>query len=140
MMSIAQNKQIAMRFAQDGWGTQKNWRDIWDDLMCTDVIYHFNSDPKPIIGLEANKEFNVSLFNGFPDIYQTIEDVIAEGDQVVYRTTIKGTHTGEFLGIPPTGKSCKVNDFTLLRIANSKIVEWWYETNLLEVMEQLGLT
>lgn len=64
---------------------------------------------------------------------------IAESDKVVYRTTLKGTHTGEFMGIPPTGKSVIINDFTLLRIAEGKIVEWWYDCNLLAVMQQLGL-
>ena len=58
----------------------------------------------------------------------------------MYRTTMQRTHTGEFLGISPTGKSAKINDFTLLRIVNDRIVEWWYECNLLELMKQLGLS
>ena len=138
-MSIKQNKQIALRFATDGWGTQANWQQVWDELVSSDVAYHFNSSPEPIVGLEANKEFNASLFKGFPNIQQTIEDLIAEADKVVYRTTMSGTHQGEFLGIPPTNKSAKINDFTLLRIANGQIVEWWYECNLMELMKQLGL-
>ena len=136
---IEQNKSIALRFAQDGWGTNPCWEKTWDELMSPDVVHHFNSAAAPIIGLEANKAFNESLFQGFPDIHHTMEDIVAEGDKVVYRTTIQGTHTGEFLGTPPTGKAVKVNDFTLLRIADGKIVEWWYECNLLEVMQQLGL-
>jgi steroid delta-isomerase-like uncharacterized protein len=139
MTQVEQNKSIALRFAQDGWGTNPNWKKTWDELMSTDVIYHFNSSPEPIVGLEANKAFNASLFQGFPDIHYEIEDTIAEGDRVVYRTTIQGTHTGEFLGIPPTGKCVKINDFTLLRISEGKILEWWYECNLLAVMQQLGL-
>lgn len=139
-MPVEQNKQIALRFAKDGWGTMPNWERVWDELMSTDVIYHFNSSPEPIIGLKANKEFNASLFQGFPDIKQTIEAVIAEGDKVVYRTTMQGTHTGEFLGISPTEKSAKINDFTLLRFVDNQIVEWWYECNLLELMKQLGLS
>lgn len=138
-MSIAENKQIALSYAKDGWGTMPNWESIWDELVSPDVIQHFNSSSEPIVGLAANKEFNASLFQGFPDIKQTIEDVIAEGDKVVYRTTLEGTHTGEFLGIPPTGKSAKINDFTMLRISDGQIVEWWYECNLLELMKQLGL-
>lgn len=138
-MSTEQNKTLALRFAQEGWGTSLNWEQVWDELMAPDVIHHFNSGAEPIVGLEANKTFNASLFKGFPDIKHTLEDVIAEGDRVVYRTTLQGTHTGEFLGIPPTGKSAKINDFTLLQIANRKIVEWWYECNLLEVIKQLGL-
>ncbi|MBE9140460.1 ester cyclase [Nodosilinea sp. LEGE 07088] len=138
-MSTDHNRAIAIRFAQDGWGTKLGWEQIWDELMTPDVVYHFNSEAEPIVGLEANKAFNASLFRGFTDIKHTIEDVISEDQNVVYRTTLKGTHTGEFLGIPPTGGSVKINDFTQLRIANNKIIEWWYECNLLEVMKQLGL-
>ena len=138
-MCVKENKQIALRFATDGWGTMPNWKQVWDELVSPDVVYHFNSSPDAIAGLKANKEFNASLFRGFPDIKQTIEDIVAEQDRVVYRSTMEGTHTGEFLGIPPTNKLVKINDFTLLKIANGQIKEWWYECNLLEVMKQLGL-
>jgi predicted ester cyclase len=137
--SVEQNRAIALRFAQDGWGTNPNWEKTWDKLVSPNLIYHFNSTAQPIIGLKANKEFSKSLFQGFPDIRQNIEDVVAEGDKVVYRTTIQGTNTGEFLGAPSTGKSVKVNDFTMLRFSGSQIVEMWYECNLLEVMQQMGL-
>ncbi|AFY52920.1 putative ester cyclase [Rivularia sp. PCC 7116] len=139
MSTAEQNKITALRFAREGWGTNPSWRNIWDELMSKDVVYYFNSFAEPIVGLEANKEFNVGLFEGFPDIKQQIEDVIAEDDKVVYRTTIQGTNSGEFLGTPATNKPVKANDFTLLRIVEGKIVEWWYECNLLEVMKQLGL-
>jgi predicted ester cyclase len=134
-----QNKSIALRFAQEGWGTNSNWKKTWDEVMSADVVHHFNSAAAPIVGLEANKIFNESLFQGFPDIHHNLEDIVAEGNKVVYRTTIQGTHTGDFLGTPPTGRVVKVNDFTLLRIIDQRIVEWWYECNLLEVMQQLGL-
>lgn len=137
--SVEQNRAIALRFAQEGWGTNPNWEKTWDELASPDLIYHFNSTAQPIVGLKANKEFNKSLFQGFPNIRQKIEDMLAEGDKVVYRTTIQGTNTGEFLGTPSTGKSVKVNDFTMLRFSSGKIVEMWYECNLLEVLQQLGL-
>ena len=139
-MCVKENKQIALRFAQQGWGTMPNWKQVWDELVSPKVVYHFNSSPEAIAGLKANKEFNTSLFLGFPDIKQTIQDIVAEQDKVVYRSTMEGTHTGEFLGIPPTNKSVKINDFTLLKIANGQITEWWYECNLLELMKQLGLS
>ncbi len=138
-VSVEKNKMIALRFAQEGWGTKPGWEKTWDMLVSPNLIYHFNSTAQPIVGLKANKEFSKSLFQGFPDIRQKIEDVIVEGDKVVIRTTLQGTNTGEFLGAPPTGKPVKVNDFTLLKISGGKIVEMWYETNLLEVMQQLGL-
>ena len=136
---IEQNKSIALRFAKEGWGTVDGWEKVWDELMSPDIVLHFCSSSEPIRGLEANQEFNASLFQGFPDIQQTIKDIVAEGDRVVFRATLKGTHTGEFMKIPPTGKRVSVNgSFNLLRISQGKIAEWWYELNLLEVMTQLG--
>jgi predicted ester cyclase len=64
---------------------------------------------------------------------------VAEGDTVIYRSTLEGKQTGTFLGIPATGKSAKMNDFTMVKIKNGKIVEQWYETNLMSLMQQLGL-
>jgi steroid delta-isomerase-like uncharacterized protein len=138
-MSIAENKQIALRFFKEGLSNIPNWEQVWDELISTDIIYHFNSASEPIVGLEACKTFNASLSQGFPDLQHIIEDVIAEDDKVMLRTTERGTHTGEFLGIPPTGKSGQLNAFTLLRLKNGKIVERWYESNFLELMKQLNL-
>jgi predicted ester cyclase len=83
MPQTEQNKLIARRFEQEGWGTKPNWEEIWDELMANDVVHHFNSSPAPIMGLEANKAFNASLFQGFPNIQHTIKDMISEGDKVV---------------------------------------------------------
>jgi steroid delta-isomerase-like uncharacterized protein len=134
-----QNRAMALQFAKEGWGTRPAWAATWDALVSPDLVYHFNSAAEPIVGLEENKAFNESLFQGFPDIRQSIEDMIVEGDKVVYRSTLQGTNTGEFLGTPPTNKPVKVNDFTLLKISDGQIVEIWYECNLLEVMQQMGL-
>lgn len=134
-----ENKAIALRFAKEGWGTQPNWQQVWDELMAPDVVHHFCSSPDEIVGLEANKEFNKALFIGFPEIKQTIENIVVEDDLVVYRSTLEGEQSGPFLGIPATNKIGKMNDFTMLRLKDGKISEWWYETNLLSAMEQLGL-
>ncbi len=140
-MTSEQNKAIALCFAKDGWGTVNGWEKVWDELMAPDIVLHFCSWSEPICGLEANKEFNASLFEGFPDIQQIVEDAIAEGDKVAFRSTLKGTHKGNFMGISPTGKWVATSgNFNLLRISEGKIVEWWYETNLLEVMKQLGVS
>lgn len=133
------NKAIALRLATEGWGSQPHWEKVWDELVAPDMVQHFNSFPDPIVGLAANKQFTQELFKGMPDVNSTIENIVAEGDLVVYRSTIQGTHTGTFLGFPATGKKSKLNDFTQVRIKNGKIVEMWYETNLLSAMQQLGL-
>jgi predicted ester cyclase len=133
------NKALALRYAKEGWGTQPNWERVWDELVAPDMVLHFNSFPEPIVGLEANKAFSKELFQGFPTIHNTIEDVVADGNLVIYRSTLEGKQTGPFLGYPATGKKSKLNDFTQLRIENGKIVEQWYETNLLSGLQQLGL-
>ncbi len=138
--SVSQvNKDIALRLAKEGWGTQPNWQHVWDELMAPDIVYHFNSSPDKIVGLAANKQFNKDLFIGFPKIKQTIENILAEDDVVIYRSTLEGKQSGPFLGMPATHKTVKTNDFTMLKIKDGKITEWWYETNLLSVMQQLGL-
>ena len=137
--SSESNKAIALRFAKEGWGTQPEWEKVWDELVSPNFVQHFNSFPEPIVGLENNKRLNKELFQGIPDIKSTIENIVSEGDVVVYRSTMRGTHTGNFLGYSATGKSTKLNDFTQLRIQNGKIVEMWYETNLLAGLQQLGL-
>jgi predicted ester cyclase len=133
------NKAIALRYAKEGWGTQSNWEKIWDELVAPDVVLHFNSFPDPIVGLKANKEFSKGLFEGFPAIKNTIGDVVAEGDTVIIRSTLEGKQTGPFLGMPATNKTAKMNDFTLYQIRNGKISEMWYETNLISLMQQLGV-
>lgn len=135
----ADNRTVALRFAEAGWGTHSNWETVWDQLMSDDVVYHFNSMPMPVVGVDANKAFNTGLFVGFPALRQTIDDVVVDGDRVVYRATLQGKNTGEFLGVAPTGKSVNVSDVTWLRLADGKIAEWWYDCNLLEVMQQLGV-
>ena len=138
-MTTPSPKEIALRFNRDGWGTNPNWQTVWDEIVSPNVIHHFNDEPEPIVGLENNKAFNASLFDGFPDIVCTLEEIIAEGDNVVYKTTLKGTHQGTLVGIPPTGKVIQVTDFTLIKVRDKKIVEWWYTCNFLAVMEQLGV-
>jgi predicted ester cyclase len=133
------NKAIALRYAKEGWGTQPDWEKVWDEVVAPNTVLHFNSFPEPIVGLEANKAFSQELFEGFPTIKNTVEDVVAEGDTVIYRSTLEGKQTGTFLGMPATGKSAKMNDFTMVKIKNGKIVEQWYETNLMSLMQQLGL-
>lgn len=133
------NRAIALRFAKEGWGTQPKWEQVWDELADQNMVLHFNSFPDAIVGLEANKTFSKDLFQGFPKIESKIENVVAEGDTVIYRSTLEGKQTGAFLGMPATGKKVKMNDFTMVKIKDGKIHEMWYETNLLSLMQQLGL-
>jgi predicted ester cyclase len=134
-----QNKAIVLRFASDAWGNVALWDQVWDELVAEDMIWYFCGWSQAIRGSKA-KEFYATLYQGFPDIeLVSIENAIAENDKVAFRSTIKGTHKGDFMGISPTGKLINASDLNLFRISEGKIVEWWYELNLLEVMKQIGV-
>jgi predicted ester cyclase len=140
VMSDELNRAIALRWATEGWGTQPRWEQVYDELMARDCVQYFCSGANPILGLAANKEFDASLFAGFPKIEQQIETLIAEGEMVMMRHTLRGQNTGIFMGNPATEKWVEnITGFNQFRIVNGKIQERWYETNLLEVMRQLEL-
>jgi steroid delta-isomerase-like uncharacterized protein len=138
-MNTESSKAIALQFAQAGWGNVVGWETVWDEVVATDVIWHHSALPQPLVGISAAKAFSNSLFVGFPDMQQTIVSLVAEGSNVAMRHQISGTHTGDFLKIPPTGKHITGNGVRFFRLDDGKIVETWYDTNLLGLMQQLGL-
>jgi steroid delta-isomerase-like uncharacterized protein len=96
--------------------------------------------PLPIeaTGADLLKEVFRRLHRAFPDLHITIEDLIAEGDKVVVRNTITGTHQGEYVGLPPTGRSITYNEIFIVRFAGSRIVETWGVVDVLSQLRQLG--
>jgi steroid delta-isomerase-like uncharacterized protein len=138
-MNSEHSKTIALRFAREGWGNIAGWEKIWDEVVDKDIIWHHCALPAPIQGIEAAKTFNSSLFVGFPDMQQSIENIVTEDSKAAMRHIIRGTHTGDFLGVPPTGKQVIGSGVRFFRIFEGKIVETWYEVNLLGLMKQLGL-
>lgn len=138
-MSIEQNKEIGIRIATDGWGTNPGWEKVFDELFATNIVWYFGGWSEPIRGLEATKVVYQGLFQSFPNIHITEKDVLADEDGVMVRTTLKGTHKGEFLGIAPTGCEVNITDMSFFRLSDGKAIEWWYEVNLLGVIKQLGV-
>ena len=97
--------------------------------------------PLPIeaTGAELLKEVFARLHRAFPDLHITVEDLIAEGDKVVARDTVTGTHQGEYMGLPPTGKSITYSEIFIARFADGRIAETWGVVDVLSQMRQLGL-
>jgi predicted ester cyclase len=79
------------------------------------------------------------VYSATPNLSHTIEDMLAEGDRVAVRLTARGTHTGEFMGIPPTGKQVTVTGTVICRIAEGKIQEDWFNSDALGLLQQLGV-
>ena len=90
-------------------------------------------------GPEEVKEHVVKWLRAvFPDLHQDIEEMIAEGDRVVVRSTFRGTHQGPFAGIAPTGKPLAMTAIEIFRIQDGKIPEHWINADYLGAMQQLG--
>ncbi len=106
------------------------------ELFTPDFVLHNGS--MTIQGLEAFKQLEAMLLAALPDLHYTVEDLIAEGDQVAVRITATGTHHGTFLGVPPTGKHTTVTESAISRIVGGKIAEHWSETDMLGLLQQLG--
>jgi steroid delta-isomerase-like uncharacterized protein len=115
---------------------QKNLA-VFDELLTPDVVFHNASTTME--GLEAYKQFLSMYMTAFPDLHFTIEDMIAEGDTVVARFTTRGTHQGNLMGIPPTGKQMSGTGMFIDRIVNGKAVEQWFNTDDLGLLQQLGV-
>ena len=79
------------------------------------------------------------MHSAFPDLQMNVEDMIAEGDKVVARVRMSGTHQGEFMGIDPTGNRVEISGIDILRVADGKIVEHWGNFDDLGMMQQLGV-
>ena len=94
--------------------------------------------PGFVLGPEGQKQLYQTYHASFPDLRVTIDDMIAEGDKVVTRLTVHGTHQGDFQGIPPTGKPVTVSGITIDRIADGKIQASWAQFDMLGLMQQLG--
>ncbi len=132
-MSTEENKALDRRFTEEVWN--RGNLAVVDELMSADYHEH---DPTIPAGSEGFKQFVLMYRSAFPDVNFTIEDQIAEGDKVVSRWTARGTHKGELMGIPPTGKQVTVTGIVIGRYANGKLVEGWSNYDALGMLQQLG--
>ena len=132
-MSAEENKALVRRA-----GEIVDNPDIIDEVYPPDLVWH--EPDQDIQGTEQAKQFVSMYKTAFPDIKATGEDQIAEGDKVVTRWTIRGTHQGEIEEFgPPTGKQAELQGITIHRIEGGKIVEEWNRYDNLSLLQQLGL-
>ena len=130
-MTLEENKAIVRRFIE---AYNKRNLDLFDDLLAPDYYDHTSK-----VGVEGLKQLMNIAFKAFPDFHETIEDIIAEGDKVWARITFTGTHTGEFMGIAPTGKKITTEMVDIFRIVKGKLVEYRDVNNNLDYFKKLGL-
>jgi steroid delta-isomerase-like uncharacterized protein len=109
-----------------------------DEIVAPNLLFHTPA-PMDATGAQALKQVWTVLLRAFPDLHVAVEDVIAEGDKIVVRNTVTGTHRGEYRGLPPTGKSVKYGEIFIFRFAEGRIAEIWGVVDLMSQMRQLGV-
>jgi steroid delta-isomerase-like uncharacterized protein len=116
------NKALVRRVFEEVW-VKRNLAAV-DEFMAADYVEHPDLSGQPP-GTESLKQAMTMYRTAFPDLKATIDDIFAEGDRVAFRWSIRSTHLGDWLGIPPTGSHVTVRGFTVYRIAAGKVVENW---------------
>ena len=136
-MSAEENKEIIRRHTQ---AFNEKRLEVIDELVDIDYVDHgpFHGQQS---GREGMKQAHKYFYEGFPDIQQTIDDILAEDDKVVVRWTCRGTHLGRFVSvpIPPTGKTASVQGIDIFRMKDGKIAECWHVVESLQLLFQLGV-
>jgi len=110
--------------------------EVIDEVAASDLVIRIGSEE--IRGRNEIKRYVAGLRAGFPNLTLTIEDQIAEGDMVVTRWTARGTHAGDFQGIPATGREVRMTGTDIDRIVDGKTVDCWVHMDQLGLMRQLG--
>jgi predicted ester cyclase len=141
-MSLEENKATIRRYTE---ACNKRNLALLDELVSPDYFH----SALQLRGWEGYKQFEIMLWKAFPDLHETNEDIMAEGDKVCYRIKLAGTHTGELRGfphpsgkkmvLPPTGKKFTITGVSIKRIVDSKIIESWAVYDLLDIYKQRGV-
>lgn len=131
-----QYKTAAQNLIEKGF----NEKDLkaFEDYFSTNLKDHALPPGMPE-GFEGRKMFYSAFLAAFPDLHVHIEDTLAEGNQLVIRWSAHGTHEGELMGIPPTGKQVSVGGIAIDRFENGQSVEHWEVFDQAGLMQQLGV-
>ena len=130
----AANKEIVRRALEEPWRNL----DVLDELVSSDYVGHDPALPEPVRGIQGSKD-NVNEYrSAFEGAQITVKEQVGEGDVVASRWEGRGRHTGELMGIAPTGKDVVVSGLTLSRLKNGKIVEEWSNWDTLGMLQQIG--
>ncbi len=135
-MSTEENKKLVLRWRAEVWSGNKRNLNLIDEFYAPDCLVYETGMPHR--GREAFKEALGNYFSAF-DIESKTDLVLAEGDKVAIRDTMRFKHTGPFLGVAPTGKEATITTNDIYRIADGKIVEQWVEGNMPALLQQLGI-
>ena len=132
--TLAENKAVVLRSERELWS--KGDLAVANDLYSPDFVCHFVVGPE-WKGITGIKDEVASHRRSFPDWHEKVEDIVAEGDEVVIRFTSTGTQLGEFQGMAPSGRKVKIQEMAIFRLSHGKIVEQWGMPNIHGLLAQL---
>ena len=135
-MSEQENRALALRGLYELWSQGK--MEVIDELYAPNYVYH-EPYAGEVRGLAGIRQVVTMYRTGYPDLQFKCEDMIAEGDLVVNRWSCEGTHKGELMGIPATGKRTITTGINIIRYAGGKAVEEWTSWDALGWLQQLGV-
>lgn len=135
-MSVEQNKALFRRFIEEVFN--KGNVSTIDEFLAPNFVEREVLPPGTPSGREGVKQLTMMFRTAFPDFNVSIDDMIAEGDKIVARTTWSGTQKGEFMGIPSSGKRVSFNVIDIIRISDGKGVEHWGVMDSSALMQQIG--
>jgi steroid delta-isomerase-like uncharacterized protein len=135
-MSTEQNKALGRQLIEEAFNHGNT--SLVDQLFSPDFVEREDLPAGVPRDREGVKQLIAMFRSAFPDFKVTIDDILAEGDQVVIRATWSGTQKGAFMGVPPTGKSVSFGVIDIIRIGGGKFVEHWGQMDSMGLMMQLG--
>ena len=134
--TLERNKALVRRFIDEIF--LKGDFGAVDELLTEDFTPHTWGDMQP--GRDGLKEAITRVSKGLSDTKMSIDDVIAEGDRVAVRLTSSAKQTGEFMGMPPSGKRYEIGEIHIFRLRDGRVAEHWHQADFLGMMRQLGAT
>ena len=133
----AENKALARRYFEEVWNLRKPA--VFDEIIANSAIDHDPANPSLPAGPEGQKQLLAKYMGAFPDSRFTLGAIIAEGDLVAVRWSVRGTHQGALEGLAASGKQVNLTGVTFLRIVGGRIAEMWNNWDALGMLQQLGV-
>lgn len=133
-MGTSENKALVRRLFEQGMNERKP--EIFADCVAPAFVNH--DLPGPVPGPDGFYESFRMFESAFPDLHIALGDVLADGDRVITRSHRTGTHKGDFMGVPASGASVRVDFIDIWRIENGLLAESWVRMDLLGLMQQIG--
>ena len=127
-----ENKALVHRFYEE----LDRRKSVPEEVCALNIAVYLAGNP--LMDLGAFKQFVGAMYSGLPDLKHVIEDTVAEGDKVTVRLTFQGTHQGNLMGVPPSGKQVAASAISIIQIAGGKVATQWIAPDMFGLMQQIG--